>query len=132
MDLRALLREEFDRRRSRNPRYSLRAFARQLGTHHSTLSRLLVGGRRLTSERVRSLGARLGLGTRQIAGACLHENMKRVAALASRPTFRANTRWIATRTGLSIDDVNVALQFLLFTQRMTMTSMTEWTPGGAR
>lgn len=38
-----------------------------------------------------------------------------------------SSRWIATRTGLSIDDVNVALQLLLHTRRVEMTSTNTWT-----
>lgn len=128
MDFRVLLQAEFDRRRSRNPRYSLRAFARYLATHHSVITRILKDRRRLTPQRVRALGARLGLTAAQINGAWLHEQMHRVALLAARPGFRADSRWIATRTGLSIDDVNVAVHFLVHTRRITLQSATTWTP----
>src|SRR5271168_1005637 len=48
---RAKLAEQFEARRERNPRYSLRAFAAFLGADHSTLSRILRGARRWQRKR---------------------------------------------------------------------------------
>lgn len=48
MDLRALLTEELSKRRQRNRRYSLRAMAKALGIHSSTLTRILNGSRKPT------------------------------------------------------------------------------------
>jgi hypothetical protein len=56
MDMRSLLQLEFDRRRTKNPRYSLRAFAYELGTHHSALSQMLRAHRRLTARTIRRFG----------------------------------------------------------------------------
>jgi hypothetical protein len=126
VDLRTRLLDELARRRARNPRYSLRAFARHLGTDHTTISRVS-SGRRLTVARMRALGPRLGLGTAEIERACQHENMLRVRDLLRRPGFRPDSRWIATRTGIALDDVNVALQALLAARRLHMTSTTTWT-----
>ncbi|HEX4923666.1 MAG TPA: TIGR02147 family protein [Bdellovibrionales bacterium] len=47
---RLLLQREFAQRCERNPRYSLRAFARSLGLSHSTLSMVLTGKRRLSRK----------------------------------------------------------------------------------
>jgi hypothetical protein len=127
MDLRAHLLRELDRRRARNPRYSLRAFARQLGTDHTALARLLHSHRRLTPARARSLGARLGLAPAEIDEACRIEGARLLAALVARPDFRPDSRWIATRTGLPVDDVNIALQRLLHARRLHMVSTTAWT-----
>ena len=46
-----------------NPQYSLRAFAKSLGTDHSTLSQILRGKRRLTAETIRALARQLKLWT---------------------------------------------------------------------
>jgi plasmid maintenance system antidote protein VapI len=126
MDFRACLRSEFERRRKRNPRYSLRAFAQRLGAHHTTLARILGGDHRLTARRIAALGARLGLSTRDMGAACLHEHTRLVAALVRRDDFRADSRWIAMRTGLTVDAVNVALQSLLRERRLSLTSTTRW------
>ena len=61
MDLRHTLHAELARRQQTNPRYSLRAYARALGTHHGTLSRLLRRHRRLTPRSAARICARLGL-----------------------------------------------------------------------
>ncbi len=63
---RAYLQQEFSRRSSKNPRYSLRSFARQLGVNHATLSTLLSGSRTITSDTVRKLGVALELGPEAI------------------------------------------------------------------
>ncbi len=127
MDFRTLLRHELAQRRARNPRYSARAFARQLGTEHTAITRIVNGTGRLTAHRITALGTRRGLGTREIAGAVLHEQMERIARLVPRPGFKPNARWIATRTGLSLNDVQVALHYLVYTRRLTMASATSWT-----
>jgi hypothetical protein len=127
MDLCSLLDAELRRRRERNPRYSLRAFARRLGTHHSTLSRLLQRRRRLTPRAVRRLGERLGLSPMQIDDACLSENARSILGLVEDGRFRADSRWIATMTGIPLDDVNRALHWLLYERRLMMRSFTIWT-----
>src|SRR5947209_9956192 len=58
---RALLRVELARRCAKNPRYSLRAFARSLEIDHATLSQLLRGRRQVTRAAILRLGRRLGL-----------------------------------------------------------------------
>lgn len=59
--LRNILQQEFLRRGSKNPSYSLRGYAKFLGIHHSTLSGLLSGKRAITSKAVNSLSLKLGL-----------------------------------------------------------------------
>ena len=58
---RQMLQEELAKRCARNPRYSLRAFARYLALDHSTLSQLLRGRRRFTARTVERIGKRLAL-----------------------------------------------------------------------
>ena len=132
MDLRALLGAELRRRRERNPRYSLRAFARTLGTHHSTLSRILDGRRRLTPRAVRRLGPRLGLAPPEVAAACGAENAAEVLRVVGDARFRPDSRWIATMTGIPLDDVNVALHHLLRQRRLAMHTAHTWTEGAPR
>jgi hypothetical protein len=57
--MRAVLEAELSRRRARNPRYSLGAFAHSLGLDHSTLSQNLRGERKLTLRMAERLEARL-------------------------------------------------------------------------
>src|SRR5215217_8006129 len=58
---RQVLQEELAQRCARNPRYSLRAFARYLTLDHSTLSQLLRGRRRFTARTIERVGKRLSL-----------------------------------------------------------------------
>src|SRR5262249_5964356 len=67
----SFLQRELNRRRARNPRYSLRAFANALGTHHSTLSQMMQARRRLTTRTIRRFGQRLGLSAPEIRDACV-------------------------------------------------------------
>ena len=127
MDLRARITEELQRRRRRNPRYSMRAFARALGTHHATLSQILQHRRRLTPRAIRALGARLGLTPTQIAEACLAENCAVIRRMVGDARFVPDCRWIATMTGIAVDDVNVALHWLLYRRELTMQTQSRWT-----
>lgn len=56
-----ILQQEFLRRSSKNPQYSLRSFAQILDVHHSTLSGLLSGKRPITKKTVSALSLKLGL-----------------------------------------------------------------------
>ena len=127
MDLRARITEELQQRRRRNPRYSMRAFARALGTHHATLSQILRHSRRLTPRAIRVLGTRLGLTPAQIAESCLAENCAVIRRLVGDARFVPDCRWIATMTGIGVDDVNVALHWLLYTRELTMETQSTWT-----
>ena len=120
------LRREFERRRENNPRYSLRAFARSIGTDHSTLSQILRGRRRLTQRTIARLGANLRLTSGAIAECCTAANDAAVLAVVARPSFRADSRWIAAVAGITLDDVNVSLQRLLYRGALIMATPTEW------
>ena len=130
MDLRALLEEEFRRRRERNPKYSLRAFARSMRSHHSTLSRILKRRRRLTAPMTRTLGRRLGLSSADIEEACVHESERTVLDLVDHPRFLPDSCWLAMAAGIPLDRVNIALQSLLRTGRLTMATRSRWTRKG--
>jgi transcriptional regulator with XRE-family HTH domain len=124
-----MLGAELARRRGRNPRYSLRAFARALGTHHSTLSQILQRRRRLTTRAINQLGTRLGLSEEVMAEARREERCAAILRLTRDPRFRADSRWIATMAGIPLDDVNVALHWLLHSRRLVMRSRTTWDTG---
>jgi hypothetical protein len=121
-----LVKREFDRRRANNPRYSLRAFARSLQIDHSTLSQIVRGRRRVTTRAIRSLGARLRMTPMQVAESCAIENDLAVLTVITGPAFRPNCRWIATLTGIPIDEVNVSLQRLLYNGVIVMHARNQW------
>lgn len=124
---RELLRDRFARLHARNPRYSLRAFARDLGIHHGTLSQLASGRRPASVRQIRAIGARLGLDDAGIASCCAHEVDAVVRAIAARADLRHDARWIAERTGISIDAVNAALHRLLASGALRMEASDVWT-----
>jgi hypothetical protein len=117
---------EYRSRCKRNPQYSLRAFARDLGSDHATLSQILRNRRSLSPAMVRRIGSRLRLDPSLIADASAQQNAEVLLRLAQSPGFRAECRWIAVRTGLSIDTVNVAIHRLLRTGDLIMESSTCW------
>lgn len=123
---RELLAAELARRQRLNPRYSLRGFARLLRINHSTLSRLLKSKRPVTARTVNALGPRLGLSPRRIAAIVADEDAAALIHCIQRTTFRPDSRWLASAAGISIDRVNVALQLLLRTRRLQMSSATQW------
>ncbi len=122
---------------------------------HSTLSQLLRGRRRLTPRTVRRCGIRLGLDEESLAEFLRAEDANRdgdsatlgdVFRLASDTAsliaewqhyailelvrlrdFRPDSRWIARVLGLSVDEVNVALQRLLRLGLLTMDAPDRWT-----
>jgi transcriptional regulator with XRE-family HTH domain len=116
---RGLLAGELTRRAAKNRRYSVRAFARHLGVDHATLSQWLRGRRTITPRTVALLAPRLAT----TAG-----TPPDLAILALVPTtgFQANSRWIAATLGVSVDDVNMALQRLLRLRLLHMTTRDEW------
>lgn len=81
---RDLLAEEWLRRQSSNPRYSLRAFARTLGLSPSFVSMVLSGKRRINASRVGPVATRLGWPKRQRRMFEL-TNAYELAPLAERP-----------------------------------------------
>lgn len=128
MRFRELLSNEFDRRRARNPRYSLRSFAQFLRVDHSTLSQIIRGCRRLTPRAINNLGRRLGVAAAVLRESAATENDVVVLRAMTRPSFRPDVRWIAVRTGLSIDDINISLHRLLHGRALTMVSRESWIP----
>ena len=135
------LRQEFEARRDKNPRYSLRAFAAFLGADHATLAQIFRGIRRVPVANIQAWALRLGLVTEEaqvyLAAARAPDNLalarqhqlrlwsaEALAVVTDRthfeilrllrlPGFNPQSRWIAEQAGVPIDQVNIALQRLL-------------------
>jgi transcriptional regulator with XRE-family HTH domain len=127
---RSFLADELARRVERNRRYSLRAFARDLGVDHSSLSQWLRGRRAFTVEVIERLGARLRLSPRQTRvftelGEAEGPDA-RIFELARGEGLRADSRWIAARLDIGVDETNVALQRLLRLQLLAMPAADRW------
>lgn len=65
-EFRLLLQEELAARCARNPKYSLRSFAKSLGVSPAALSALINGKRPLTDKMKERLGLRLGLSPKEL------------------------------------------------------------------
>jgi hypothetical protein len=121
-----LLQAEFARRQQRNPRYSLRAFARDLATHHASLSQVLRGRRHLSSKMMTRLGRRAGLSAVDVSALSEARLDALVLGAISSPSFRPASRWIAIHTGVPLDAVNCSLVRLLQRGLVTMESPQRW------
>jgi transcriptional regulator with XRE-family HTH domain len=148
------LRREFDARLKRNPRYSLRAFAEFLATDHSTLSQIFRGKRRIPVSQLRRWGKKLAMTPEEVAVyvaeqhvpdqslvsrqeqlrhwtaealaiATDHTHWQIVRVAASRG-FRPDSRWIAGKIGVTVDQVNVALSRLLRLRLLEIGPAGKW------
>jgi len=91
MDYRELIRDEFNRRRAREPFYSLRGYAKDLGLKHSHLSLLFRGRRGLSKHS--ALGVAYALGLRTFAA-------KRFCFLVSAQSGRSREERNLAKMGL--------------------------------
>lgn len=150
---RHFLQSELARRCTRNPQYSLRAFAKYLQIEPATLSQLLRGTRKTTPASIRKLGMRLGLDEASIGSWIsretarvedssrlqrLEELTRETSAVVSEwhhyaileltrlQDFVPDVRWISRVLGVSQDQVAVALQRLLRLGLLEMTSREQW------
>jgi transcriptional regulator with XRE-family HTH domain len=154
-DFRAFLRSELAARCAKNPRYSLRAFAKRLGTDHSTLSQILRGQRAMAVRTIERCCTGLGLSAEQCRAFIVAERGRRrespdghrqvrrlgrdvsvllsdwrhfaILELTRLESFRNDSRWIARVLGSTVDEVNVAVQRLLRFGLLLMTDAGHWT-----
>src|SRR5215471_5313750 len=135
------LQRELDERRKRNARFSLRAFAKLLGTEHATVSQILRGQRRAPIGRIHAWAKQLDISPEEAAAYIAAEHLPDEATAARQeqvrhwtaeaagiltghvhwaifrlcgaPDFRADVRWIARQSEATVDEVNVAFARLL-------------------
>lgn len=150
---RLTLQGELARRCAENPQYSLRAFAKFLGIDHSTLSQMLRGKRPFTEKSIRKFGVRLGQSepdmerwilaerqqlldepaqqqaqqlTNDVATLMTDINLYAILELTRIQGFQPDSRWIARMLGITVDEVNIALQCLIRLGLLEMVSTTQW------
>jgi transcriptional regulator with XRE-family HTH domain len=124
MRFRAILQSVLMQRRSINHRYSLRSLARALRIDHATLSQLMRGERRITGRTIRCLGPRLGLTAHQLEECRTLEHEIAIVTILTDPRFRPDSRWLAVHLNIPLDDVNIALQRLLYKRLIVMRKRT--------
>ena len=154
-DIPRLLQERLRAAVRRNPRFSLRSFAKQLGIDHSTLSQILRGRRRLSARALEAVGNRMGL-SEEVLCAYRESSRKRtdskslpgsmrsfhfdldtfqllslwhhyaILELLQVQGFKTDSRWIAKTLGIAVEDVNIALQRLLRLGLLEMSGRDLW------
>ena len=113
MDLREFLQREFKRRHERNPRYSLRAFARHLDCNHSTLSQWIRGVRPVSPESIDHLCRRLGIAGMDRRRICELTDPDLLVLEAARSSSARTSPSLAEALGMSVDEVNLSLTKLM-------------------
>ena len=155
-DVPQLLRERLRAAVRRNPRFSLRSFAKQLGVDHSTLSQVLKGRRQLSARALEAIGKRMGLSEKALRAysQCYRKKTNSRSQLESIRSlqfdldtfqllsvwhhhailellqvqgFQTDSRWIAKTLGIAVDEVNIALQRLLRLGLLEMSGPNRWT-----
>lgn len=153
-DFRSVLQSALVTRCERNPRYSLRAFAQNLGVSHATLSHILAGRRPLTEKAIRKLGTALGMNPSEIV-AFVSKNRAHsekalpgprgyqdltidtfaaisewyhdaIMELSHLPSFKADPKWIARVLGITVSEVNIAVDRLQRLELLKVTPEGEW------
>lgn len=109
MELPAFLEREYARRRGRNARYSLRAFARDLRCDHATLSQWIRRTRPMTDEAAGLVCDALQLAGAERSHACEIDETDLTLLLAIRATGARDSGALAAATGLTVDRVNLSL-----------------------
>ena len=156
-EFRLYLQEELVRRCKKNPRFSLRAFARTLDVEASALSKILNGKRTLTPKMLHRMCTQLGLGPDEVRNyesglvstrratrtkPDAKRNFQQVTAdmfnaiadwyhyaiieLLTVQGFRPSATWIARALGVSVPEVNFAVERLLRLGMLEITPEGQW------
>lgn len=148
------LRLELESRQRKNSRYSLRAFAASLKTDHSTLSQIMRGTRHASVELIRSWSVCMKIDPEETALYIAAESIPDAGALRAQeqlrhwlaeaaalvngpvhfqilrysrtPEFQSDTRWLAEKIGVPVDEVNVALSRLLRLGFLSVENAAHW------
>ncbi len=152
---RLFLQQELIRRIRVNPRYSLRAFAKTLRLNPATLSHLLAGRRPMTEVAIAKLGLVLGLKPDQIESFYRAESKNHaprrakssleftqnsidqfnvisewyydaILELTHLKKFKGEHPWIAKALGLTVSEVNIAVETLVRMGLLVITKNGVW------
>lgn len=125
LSFRSYLEGELVDRCKKNPHYSLRAFANFLEIDHSTLSQIIRGKRKISSQMQERLAEKLCLGPEQLAAFDPTKNYSQltldlfeitsewyyfaIMELLTVKGFKSNPKWIAKALGLKESEIETAL-----------------------
>jgi uncharacterized protein (TIGR02147 family) len=140
---RQYLQSELVRRCQRNPRYSIRAFAKALGMDASTLAKILNGKRKLGQKAILAMSAKLdiqpslmseilGLNNKyqqleQILFDVLSDwQYMAILELMTVDSFQADPRWISRALGISLSESKSYIQKLLDVGMLKIDESGKW------
>ena len=128
----------------KNPRYSLRAFAKNLEENPATLSQILSGKRSITDKRLKKFAARLDLTPEELLQECGEgtDNYKvltvdffkvisdwyydAILELTKVANFSSSTRWISKTLGLDYNQTKVAIERLKTLDLLDTSIKNDW------
>ncbi|MFL5813469.1 MAG: TIGR02147 family protein [Bdellovibrionia bacterium] len=152
-DFRLYLQQELMRRCAKNPKYSLRSFAKALGLQPPTLSHILRGKRTITPTMQKKLATALSLGPEELMRFSQPETTSRISLqqltidafnvvsewhhfaileLLRVRGFEPRPKWVARALGITVSEVNVAIERLVRLELLEITKKGDWiaTSGG--
>lgn len=136
-DFKIYMQSELVRRCKKNPRYSIRAFAKALGMDASTLAKHLNGKRPFGKQTIEKLGKKLGLSPSELApflnpesfGESCEDSYEQmnldlfniisdwyhfaILELMTIESFSANNKWIAKTLGITLSEATDAVDRLV-------------------
>jgi len=151
--LQKILVEDFEKRKTKNPSFSVRAYSRKLGVNHSALSEIMGGKRMVGLKLAERLSEALML-TPDLRESILEKNEKQVRArevlrlkadqykvisdwyhfailsMAETEDFQSDPAWIAKRLGLTKSVIQEAIQRLERLEMIKLSKKGEITPTG--
>jgi hypothetical protein len=84
----------------------------------------------VSAQTVGAVGICIGLSPSETAAFAAREDVVAVALAIDRPSFRPDSRWLASVAGIPVDRVNMALQTLLRCGHLRMLSRRQWVVAG--
>jgi len=148
-NFRLFLQAELTRRCGKNPNYSLRSFARGLHIHHGTLSQILRGKRPLSEKMFMDLAQSLSLAPKEVQafkknGASTKTDIAyrdltldaftvisewyhdAILELMGLKTFKNDPKWISKMLGITVSEVNIAIERLLRLELIEIAPSGKW------
>lgn len=131
-ELKNILIETLAQRIKRNQHYSIRAFAKDLSINDSTLSQLISGKRKVTPNRIKTLGKSLGLNDKKIIQLIENAGVKfdREEVMVSLQKFNLTSEWyfdaiielVKVKSDMTFKDI---AQYLGITQSQAKIALKE-------
>lgn len=146
-DFKSYLQAELVRRCQRNPRYSIRAFAKALDVDASTLAKILNGKRSLGRRAVENMGRKLGMSPKDLetfisseaSAPSSYDQLKldlfeiisdwhhmAILELMTIENFRNDPKWIAQALGLSIAETKASIERLMNVGMLEIGPQGQW------